>query len=294
MKVDASSIARASGGIAGNWFNYANQYQQLLPGTNPGSSASSTLSYFPYLMSPDFITDYSFTGANVEESNKITLYTPRVNGFQLGLSYSPSSTNTGSDPNDSAYKGAKLKASRDYKNAFSGGITFTSQYDQVGLNLSILGEMAKAPSDFKGETTSFGDVDSTGKKQNRNLKGWATGGSINVGGFSVAGSYGVTGKKYFQNLSSTNRTNKNLKYWTAGAAYVQGPVGISATYLDSSFENNKLTNLVVGADYALAPGVMPYIEASFFNMKPALAKTQPTLYKANKGKAYVLGMSFRF
>ena len=80
MKVDAGTIARATGGINGDWSYFANANTQFV------AMSSLPLGYGNYLSGGAT----NFTGDHSEENlNKITYYTPRFSGFQLGLSYLP-------------------------------------------------------------------------------------------------------------------------------------------------------------------------------------------------------------
>jgi predicted porin len=51
---------------------------------------------------------------------------------------------------------------------------------------------------------------------------------------------------------------------------------------------NKFTNLSLGAEYKLAPGLLPYAEASFFRMKDSIAPTN------NNGAIYLTGLRLTF
>ena len=83
-------------------------------------------------------------------------------------------------------------------------------------------------------------------------------------GLSFAGSY-ADWDDSDQLVGAADDSN----FWTLGASYEQGPAGISITYMDSEFANNDFNNLVVGADYQLAPGMVPYIEVNFFDLDPS-------------------------
>src|ERR1019366_1440233 len=89
MKVDAASIARATGGINGDWSYFANAADQYL------AMAALPLSYGK---TGTFAGGGSgnATGDHSEENlNKVTYYTPRFVGLQLGVSYLPDQTNRG-------------------------------------------------------------------------------------------------------------------------------------------------------------------------------------------------------
>lgn len=81
MKVDASNIAAATGGIDGDWTYFA---------------SSST----GFIATPDLPLAYgagNLGDESTENNTKITYYSPNFNGFQAGLSYSVDTSDRGQD-----------------------------------------------------------------------------------------------------------------------------------------------------------------------------------------------------
>lgn len=290
MKVDAATIARASGGIDGNWDNYVNTATFYDDAMNPVANLDGN-----YMIVPDFLSAYGYNSlSDSEKARKISYYTQRYNGLQFGISYTPDtgvigrsysggvrgSVASGTFPNGT--QGVVPRSPRAIKNLVSGGFNYNNQFDQVGFTASLLGEVGKG----------IKSASETDAKRHRNLRAWQVGAALDMAGFSVAGSYGATNKK-FANVVTANDTvkHKDLKYWTAGLAYAQGPIGVSATYMDSQWMKNKFNNIVVGADYQLAPGLMPYAEAAFFKYKP---RAGTEVVKKNRGEAYIIGTELRF
>jgi predicted porin len=293
MKTDAASIARATGGINGDWNYFANAGTQFL------AQAALPLQYGnPY---SNFNNGYDdFTGNHRDENlDKITYYTPRFAGLQVGVSFLPDETNRGqgtgpdigNNPNpygpDRGYYGYESQ------NIFTGGINYDNKFGDVGLTLSGTGEWGKA------EVQGFDD-----------LKAWATGAKLSWMGWSIAGSYGDWGS------SDTLKTDhsENTHYWDAGIAYEYGPFGASLTYLDGQYDcgngstagnsnsvcfgqglstaddqgKNKFTNTSIGVDYKLAPGLTPYAEVSFYNQNATGTQED------NKGYVGLIGSQLNF
>lgn len=236
MKVDASRIARATGGIDGD-FTYF-----VTPTTGQ------------VIATPDLIMDYGLQGAganpqlgdeSTENNNKVSYYTPRFSGFQAGVSYIISDLGRGQ-----AISRADTTAGR-ADNIFAGALSWEGKFDQVGIALAATGEWGH------GQTAATED-----------LRTWEAGAKFSYMGFSIAGSYGDWG----DSLRTASNLNDNW-FWDVGAAYENGPFGVSVTYLRSNYEasattDNKFDNVSVGVDYKLAPGFTPYAEVSFISVDP--------------------------
>jgi len=260
MKVDAATIARATGGINGDWSYFANTGEQFL------AQAALPLAYGT-LNSSSF---YNFTGQHTEENlDKITYYTPRFVGLQLGISYLPDQTNRGQGAGPDGF-GTAFGPDRtkdhagEAANIFTGGINYDNKFGDVGVTLAATGEYGKAQNNLYED-----------------LKAWNAGAKFSYMGVSLAGSYGSWGSS--NTLTADHSTGTN--YWDIGLAYEYGPFGASITYLDSKFScglgiggleggaengcgaatgDNKFHNISTGVDYKLAPGLTPYAEVSWF------------------------------
>jgi hypothetical protein len=296
MKIDAGTIARATGGIDGDWSYFANANHQYL------AMSALPLGYGA-LFSTDGVNNY--TGLHTEENlDKITYYTPRFAGFQVGVSFLPDQVNRGqgalaADTGSIApYGPDRYQIAGQSDNIFTGGISYDNKFDQIGVALAATGEHGVA------EMAGYED-----------LQAWNVGGKLSYLGFSLAASYGDWGKS--NTLISAD--SKDTNYYTAGGAYEYGPFGISVTYLHSTFDcgngsagfntggntiscttggKDKFNNISVGTDYKLAPGLTPYAEVSFFDENPAnSAGTSLAAVGANadnKGTVGIIGTQLNF
>jgi outer membrane protein OmpU len=227
MRVDASSIAAATGGIDGAWTYFANT-----------TSA-------PFITTPSLPLAHGSLLALGEEgtdnANKITYYSPRYSGFQLGLSYQPDFADRGQavsrNENNFGQSGENLDAGLNYEGVFS----------DVSVGAALTGQFGS------GETSNTED-----------LGAWNAGAKLGYAGFGLAGSYGS-----WDDSLAFQGSNTDGEYWTAGAAYDYNQFAASVTYIDSNYEigtaENEFNNIVVGLDYKLAPGLTPYVEASFYD-----------------------------
>ncbi len=233
MKIDASSIARATGGIDGDFTYFMT------------SSTGRTIA------TPDLILDYGATQLGDESSqaiNKLSYYTPRFSGFQAGVSYLFDTT--------SSDRGQALSRadnnSGEAENVILGAINYEGKFQNVGVSLGLTGEYGNS------EVSTVND-----------LRTYQAGARFDYMGFSLAGSYGNYGDS-LQTKSTAN--DSSTRFWTVGGAYETGPFGASVTYIDSQVDtgasHNDFSNLSFGVDYKLAAGLTPYAEVSVVKLDP--------------------------
>jgi len=264
QRIDASTIAVATGGINGSWVNFAN-------GSTAGTRASNAGS-----LGANFVTTSklaaehgSLTRAGDEttyNATKVSYYTPKFSGFQAGISYTPQLDDRGQTMVSSDTNGVSdvIDVALGYSNTFSGG-----------YKLAASATYERGQGEGLAAASGFGTDD---------IRAWNAGASLGYQGFSLAGSYGRNSDTGIAGVSST--------YWTAGLGYAAGPVGLSATYLNSTAKTagvkDKFDNFVLGADYKLAPGLTPYAEVSFYDFNGAAAAND------NQGTAVILGTQVAF
>ena len=250
MRVDASSLAAATGGIDGDWVFFAN---------NAVGGFITTPSLPLAHGSVNILNDES-----VDNANKITYYSPRYYGFQLGAAYQPDSGDRG-------------QITQSFDNAIG-------QFGEtVDLGLNYEGTYRTA-SFAAAATAQFGDAEAN----QEDLTAYNVGALVGYKGFHIAGSYGDwEGSVDTINLAN----NAEGDYYTAGIGYDFGPFGASVTYLDSSYEvggtENDFENIVAGVDYKLAPGLTPYAEVSVYEFDPQVGAD-------NDGTVVIVGTQVAF
>lgn len=249
LKVDASNIASATGGIDGDF----TQFVTLPTGGNFVTTPALPLAHGDTTVLND---------ENTDNVNKITYYSPRFSGVQLGVSYAPDSSDRGqtvsrtdSDANQAG-------------DVFDVALNYAGQWDDVSFGAAATGQ--------------FGDAEAA---NTNDLSAWNVGANLGFAGVKVAGSYGDWS-------DSLQTSNSEATYWTAGLGYEFGPFGTSVTYLNSTIEtgavSDDFTNISVGADYKLAPGLTPYAEASFYEFDAAGTTSD------NEGSVVILGTQLAF
>lgn len=286
LKVDASNIARATGGIDGDFIFFAAANNFSGPATVGTFTGGNTASRAAISTPNNFITSprlpieagpaTSFASDVWGNDSKITYYTPRYQGFQLGVSYIPQLVDRGELTTTTVTStGTGLTGAA---NLWEYGANYEGQYDQVGIAVAATGENGKA--DNGGNNLLF-NVE--------NLGAWNAGAKLSYMGWSAAGSYGDWSDSFASDGISA-------KYWTGGLAYETGPIGVSVTYLGSQTTatnvDNKFQDVSVGADYKLAPGLTPFIEYTWYDIDPTVAGAGAA--PENKGNVVIIGSQLSF
>lgn len=264
-RVDASTLAAATGGINGAWI-----FQPSLTAIG-GVPAGSLAGSGGFVTTSRLVTEHGSTTVLGDEatlnSNKITYYSPRFSGFQVGASYTPKLGARGQTINRQDNGG-------NFGDILEAGVNFDHQFDN-GLKLAA---------SLTGETGSDDQANT------EDLRAYALGVLLGYQGFSGAVSYGDWGDS--GRADATN--NDDSDYWSAGLGYDGGMYALSATYLNSTREtgantDNDFNNFVLGADYKLAPGITPYAEVSFYEFDQGGAGGFD-----NDGTAVILGTQVAF
>jgi hypothetical protein len=260
LGVNASTIARATGGIHGDWYTVVS-----FPGDpHSGHSHGGSLAHLGHedFIHGDDLPLHQQHGAT-EDANKITYITPRLAGFQGGVSFIPDTGNVGTAAGFTDDAGH-----RDFENVLSGGVNYSNRVGELSYIASLTGQ--------------YGNEEAPG---HNDLNAYAAGLNVSYQGFTVAGSYGDWNKSF----THASPTTQDSNYWSAGAAYETGALGVSLTYLDSEREQNDLNVVSLGADYEVAPGLVPFAEVTFAEFDADDATLQD-----NDATAVLVGTLFSF
>ena len=275
MKVDASTIARATGGIDGDWHEYVS-------------------TFFAFHVTPGGIrpelpvgNGNNITGVSQEDAVKITYYTPLYHGMQAGISLTPDTGNLGT----AASFDTNIEDRRDQRNLVGLALNGTKALtEELMVQGSLTAEFGKAESKISDDVEDVG--------------AWAIGAVIHYKAFSFAGSY--------SDWRSSTESKAGLgesEMFTVGVAYDADCWGLSATYLQSEGNSRvgpfgrrtgEFSNLVIGTDYTIAPGLTSYIETSFFDMDgktyfPSFGSVPPTNYlSGSEGSVMMAGVEIVF
>jgi hypothetical protein len=209
------------------------------------------------------LKDDSFDGA--EDATKLSYFSPRIEGAQLGISYTPNTQNQGVTANTN-YNLSSIRI----EDVFSLGFNYSADFDNIGFGFSATAE--------KGTSKNY----SANQAPRNNLFAYDLATTITYFGFTFGASYGswtnslqqksgIYSCNYNSNLNLMdqncgNSTKKfsDPKYYTAGIAYEIGPMAASITGIKTQFQNNNYQAISFGLDYKYKKDLMPYIELTKF------------------------------
>lgn len=219
------------------------------------------------------------------DANKITYFTPRMSGFQLGLSYTPSndgSIKAGSGTGASGLPvpgaaGPGLGTSNPatgsgYSNGFgvrsdaNGGLedilelggSYVGEFSNVGIKLSAAYAV--------GDQQAFGLTprgNGIAHPISGNAEAWHFGGNFTSMGWTLGGAYyGSNDVVAGAGVPGLGLGGRDEEAWNVGVTYASGPWQAGIAYLNSEQEStpgtpgkNQLKLVDIGAQYKLGPGV---------------------------------------
>jgi len=305
MYIGAANVAAATGGVSGDWWKYlrTTTYKtgETVDARNfalmPGMPLDNTLTFDNSKAdSVGHVTDLNKAALfNREKSRKVTYYTPKMSGFQAGISYIPDTANGALAvlPNTNIVNN-NLNGVKD---ALQGGLSWEgNMHKDHMVKVSLVGETGKSKSALFEKTNSV----ALGA-----MYTW-------MNELSLSANYTHLGKSGLaKNTDATKPSPKSGNLITAGVGYKMGKMHTSLTAMLSEKNKNKLTAISLGADYHAAPGFMPYAEVTMMEMKqkrdggyvvatsaannnPAQPYATETTAHKNKGTTFILGTKLRF
>lgn len=170
------------------------------------------------------------------DANKVSYFTPRLAGFQLGVSFTPEANVKGPQAN-----GLWLPVSAGTTDVFEVAVNYAGTLGGVDLGLD-------------GFYTQ-GDANTAGVDPNE----YGVGANIGYAGFTLGGAYYKAEDTFSYYTPAANDENR---VWTAGLKYATGPWTVGVSYLDSDATgayglgtDPQTTTWQVGGGYNLGSGV---------------------------------------
>ena len=225
--------------------------------------------------------------ARDNDGQKLTYFTPRFSGLQLGVSYLPDVDDTGGDRNS-------LIADTDaYTNGISVGVNYDNEFDGVGVQASGGFFYAEAPNGLGVVTTAGGNTVDLGE----DFIGYSVGAGVSFGGFTVGGSFAEVTEGVLEVVGTDVTTTEGYGF-DVGVSYEQGPWAVSGTYFfgqqDSLFDigdEDEHESYVVGGRYNLGASIALLASAGFTDFE---GEDGTTSLDDNDGFFITGGIGIRF
>ncbi|MBE9558896.1 MAG: porin, partial [Proteobacteria bacterium] len=184
---------------------------------------------------------YPTIAGDTSDHTKVSYFSPRFSGFQVGASITPT---TGMD-------GDEFKADG---GGFENHIGLGANYDNSFGDLRI-----RASAVYSGASST-----STGTED---ISAWSAGGIVGFGPFSVGANYTDNGDS-----GSDAGSSDESSYWDVAASFETGPIYLSAGYYASVYDyvggaQDEFTNIALTADYTVAPGLGVYADITMIDDK---------------------------
>jgi hypothetical protein len=204
------------------------------------------------------------------DQQRLTYFTPRMAGFQVGVSFTPNL-----DREDSV---AFTDKSVQRANAIHGAVNFTNNFSGVQVNASLGASMYPSV-DGAAATTALGNE----------VKDYSVGAQIGMSGLMVGGGY---------RKIDADRAAENGTAYGIGAAYTSGPLSVGLSYLTSEVDGANLTargddkykQILFSAAYSIGPGVD--VIGALFNAK--YESEDNLAVNQNSGTGGAVGLHLRF
>ena len=172
------------------------------------------------------------------DSNKVTYFTPRFAGFQLGLSYTPETTFNGPNPNGLAV----VANNTSIEEVFEVALNYAGSFGSVDLGVDGFYVEGDAPAGAASSPEEIG-----------------VGVNLGFGGFTLGGAWYESEDLVLTSTPVPSATGLEEEVWTAGLSYATGPWTVGVAYLSDEVSTPALsldvTTWQVGGGYNLGSGV---------------------------------------
>lgn len=194
------------------------------------------------------------------DSTKVTYFSPRISGFQVGVSYTPSVGNIGQE----------IQGKSDsFEDHIGLGANYQGEFSGFDVGISVVGGIADDAADTSDDIENF-----------------AVGGYVGFQGITVGGSVGVNG--------DSGPTDDAI-FYDIGVGYAQGPYSVSVGYLYSEAEadsdfgggDETFSNIAISGGYQIADGLYAYVDLMF-------AESDSDTFDDNDGTVFLAGAVLSF
>ena len=217
-------------------------------------NSGSDTTYLPF--AANFITTTTYISIAGDASG-LHYYTPRMAGFQIGVSYSRDGLDSTTD--------GQQDTSAVLHDVLGAGINYVNDFGD--FNIALAGGYTEASNPGSGDPSA-----------------WSAGINVGFGGFTIGGSY------------ADNKNNaRGAEIFDVGVSYGTGPWGVSATYVHGKLTESgnmsgepTIDKFLIGLSYDLATGVNLGAIAAYVEGDSNADDTQP-----EDGDGFIIGTVLR-
>ncbi len=162
------------------------------------------------------------------DATKISYYSPRMSGLQVGVSLTPVMGMQGND----------FKVDGTFENHIGVGGNYTGSFGDVSIKASVIYAMASL----------------TGGGTTNDISSYAIGGVVGFGPFSIGGAWADNGDSAMTGTTETS-------YYNVAASFESGPFTVAAgyhVYTFSAATDVDVSTISIAGSYSVAPGLSVY------------------------------------
>lgn len=219
----------------------------------------------------------AFEARDSDDATKVTYFSPRFSGFQVGVSYIPEFGNQGTSTARTEVTGTTAYTyDGQVEDAFEVAANYVGEFNEVGVAFSA--------AYVSGETVNTIE----------DLSSYNLGLNLTYQGFTFGGGYTSDGDSTLTKTLANN-ADDSLHAWTVGLQYETGPYVVGINYLDGSAEGNTAdvqdvdaSAVSIGGTYVVAPGLSTFAELTMFD-KDVEGNTND-----NDGSVFIIGSLVEF
>jgi len=179
-------------------------------------------------------------------ATKVVYFTPRIAGFQGGVSYQARTDSNNGDINLGP-------VTTGFEDVYEVGANYNATFGSVAVKASA-GYM-------------WGDA-ASGRKD---LRAWQAGAQVGFGPIAVGGSFLNTGKSG----TVIGTAIEQSQMWVAGVQYTTGPIVVGANFKQGwDTADNEIKTYELGAGYTVAPGFVVQANYDYFQAEYRAAATR--------------------
>lgn len=273
--------------------NYVGAYNLMVEdssvifGGNGGAMSGNWSSYFT--LPHGVIKEYRQT-ADTRASTKLSYYTPRFEGLQVGASYVPRSDCYGLI---TSYDQKTLNASTAGQNIFGLGVNFAKEFSGTTFKLAAAG-LKGTGVDKDGKTDTLEDVLS-----------WEVSARVTSGPFDIAAGYLDNQKSMIKKKDPDFKDAGGI--YDVAASYTLGAakIALGALWTSRTLINDKKATLSaysVTVDYTIEKGLYAYVDVTKLEGKTDddlakdanKSKPNPEIGNSNSGYVGFIGLGVSF